>query len=363
MRHNLFLGIVNAPYRVDLCNELYGWHDCDIYFLHQRLEDACFSDVYCNSIGHYEAKCLETRNIAGRKVVRISFLRRLLKEHRPDVVFVPELSLTALSVLFLRWRTRGCYKVVSVCDDNPDMLGGRDLSRFHTLARRYVPKWLDNLILTNPETVAWYRNHFGKGVLFPIMADEKRLRTEMERAIPRSERWLDHLGLRGRKVVLYVGRLIPAKNLERLLAAFVSVDERADLVLVGDGVEWAKLQEQAAGSSRIHFLGILSGADLMAWYNLADVLVLPSIQEAFGAVVNEALVAGCPVAVSNRAGSAFLVEDGKNGAVFHPESVTGIVSALNRLLGGPVREGPVRLRGSLMPMDFHPTFDQMIAQL
>lgn len=363
MRHNLFLGIVNAPYRVDLCNELYRRHDCDIYFLHQRLEDACFNDAYCDSIGHYEAKLLETRNVAGRKVIRLSFLRRLLKEHRPDVVFVPELSLTALSVLLLRWWTRGSYKVVSVCDDNPDMLGGRDLTRFHTLARRYVPGWLDNLILTNPDTVAWYRNRFGKGILFPIMADENRLRTEMEQAVPRSERWLDDLGLHGRKVVLFVGRLIPAKNLERLLSAFASVDERAVLVLVGDGVERAKLEKQAAGSSRIHFLGILSGADLMAWYNLADVLVLPSIQEAFGAVVNEALVAGCQAAVSSRAGSAFLVGEGRNGAVFNPESVTGIVSALNRLLAGPVREGPVSLRDSLMPMAFHPAFDQMMSQL
>lgn len=363
MRHNLFLGIVNAPYRVDLCNELYWWHDCDIYFLHERLEDACFNDAYCDSIGHYEAKVLETRNIAGRKVIRVSFLLRLLKEHRPDIVFVPELSLTALFVLFLRCWTQGRYKVVSVCDDNTDMLGGRDLSRFHTLARRFVPKWLDNLILTNPDTVAWYRNHFGKGILFPIMADERRLRTEMKQALSRSKRWLDHLGLRGRKVVLYVGRLIPAKNLERLLTAFTSVDERAVLVLVGDGVERAKLEKLAAGSSRIFFLGVLSGADLMAWYNLADVLVLPSIQEAFGAVVNEALAGGCPVAVSNRAGSAFLVEEGKNGTVFNPESVSGITFALNRLLAGPVREGPVCLRESLMPMEFHPAFDQMISQL
>lgn len=363
MRHNLFLGIVNAPYRVDLCNELYGWHDCDIYFLHERLEDACFSDAYCDSIGHYESRLLKTWNIVGRKLIRISFLRRLLKEHRPDVVFVPELSLTALSVLFLRWLTRGHFKVVSVCDDNPDMLGGRDLSRFHTLARRFVPQWLDNLILTNPGAVAWYRNRFGKGLLFPIMADERRIRAEMERAISRSERWLDNLELRGRKIVLFVGRLIPVKNLERLLSAFSSVDERAVLVLVGDGVERPELERQAAGSSRIRFLGVLSGADLMAWYNLADVLVLPSIQEAFGAVVSEALVGGCPVAVSNRAGSAFLVEEGRNGRVFNPDSVSGIMYALNRLLTGPVREGPVRLRDSLMPMEFHPTFDQMMSQL
>ena len=149
----------------------------------------------------------------------------------------------------------------------------------------------------------------------------------------------------------------------RLLAAFTSVDERAVLVFVGDGVEQDTLQREAAGSARILFLGRLSGPDLMAWYNLADVLVLPSVQEAFGAVVNEALVAGCPVAVSERAGSAFLVKDGQNGAAFNPESVPEITAALNCLRCGPVRECPVRLRDSLMPMEFLPTLELMLSQL
>lgn len=363
MKHNLFLGIVNLPYRVDLCNELYQYCNCDIYFLHERLADACFSDAYCDEISLYKAKYLQTRNVAGRKVIRMSCLRRLLEEHQPDLVFVPELSLTAAAVLYLKWSMRGRFKVVSICDDNMDMIGGRDLSRFHTLARRFLPKRLDNLILTNPNTVAWYQDRFGKGLLFPIMADERRLRSEMEQSIPRSERWLESLDLNQRKIVLFVGRMIPVKNLRRLLAAFPFIDSRATLVLVGDGIECGELERMAAGSSRILFLGRLSGADLMAWYNIADVLVLPSVQEAFGAVVCEALIGGCPVAVSSRAGSSFLVEDGQNGEIFNPESVQDITAALNRLLAGPVREGPVRLRESLMPMDFLPTLRKTLAQL
>lgn len=363
MKKNLFLGIANLPYRVDLCNELYERYGCDIFFLHEHLEDACFSGAYCDGIGHFPVKYLETKKMLGRKVIRMSCLRRLLKEHCPDVIFVPELSMTALCVLFVRWWTRGRYKVVSICDDNMDMLGGRDLSRFHTLARRFLPKWLDNLVLTNPDTVTWYRNRFGKGLLFPIIADERRLRAEMEQAVPRSERWLDNLGLRHRKIVLYVGRLIPVKNLERLLDAFSSVDDRAVLVLVGDGVEQEKLVRKAAGSPRILFLGRLSGQDLMAWYNLADVLVLPSTQEAFGAVANEALIGGCPVVISSRAGAAFLVDGSRNGVIFDPESLPEMVAAVNRFLEGPVREGPVRLRDSLMPMEFLPTLDQMLSQL
>lgn len=363
MKHNLFLGIVNAPYRVDLCNFLYEEYDCDCYFLHRRLEDACFSETYCEHISRYKSKYLQTRVIAGRKVARLSCLWRLLKSHRPDCVFVPELSLTALAVLFLRWIVHGHYKVVSICDDNMDMLTGKDLSRFHTLSRRLIIKRLDNLVLTNPQTVAWYQSRFGKGVFFPIMPDEVRLRGEMEQAIPCSEAWLDRYGLRGKKIILYVGRLIPVKNLERLLDAMGQVDGRAVLVLVGEGVERPGLEALAGDSPCVLFVGRQSGPDLLAWYNLADVLVLPSIQEAFGAVVSEALTGGCPAAVSERAGSAFLVESGRNGFIFHPDSVSGIADAIKGALNIPAAEGPVRLRDSLMPLSFRSSVERMLSQL
>ena len=67
------------------------------------------------------------------------------------------------------------------------------------------------------------------------------------------------------------------------------------------------------------------------WYNIADALVLASYQEAFGAVTNEALLAGCYALVSNKAGSACLVEEGVNGYTFSPMDVEELAQKMEKI--------------------------------
>lgn len=365
MRRNLFLGIMLAPYRVDFCNYLHDHFNCEIYYLHCSLDDSCFDQAYFRSLCRYEMKFTPTFSFLGRKLVRISWLNRLLKECDPEYVFVPEFSFTTLVVLLLNRLSGRRFRVVSVCDDNMDMIGGNDFSRLHTLARRFVPRYLDNLVLVNRDTTRWYREHFGKGVCFPIIADEKRLRRILEQALPRASEWISDLGLEHRSVVLFVGRLVDVKNLDRLLEAMPLVQGAPALVVVGDGVLRTVLEDKcrALALRNVFFTGKLTGLDLMAWYDLADVLVLPSTREAFGAVVNEALVAGCPVAVSSHAGASDLIRSRDAGIVFRPDSVESIADALNTLLERPSSERPPFLRNSLMPMEFLPALEAALSQL
>ena len=70
-------------------------------------------------------------------------------------------------------------------------------------------------------------------------------------------------------------------------------------------------------NDRVWFKGKLSGDELYAWYNLAQIFVLPSSFEPFGAVVNEALVAGCYSIVSKHVGASCIIEKGINGEIFY----------------------------------------------
>lgn len=125
---------------------------------------------------------------------------------------------------------------------------------------------------------------------------------------------------------LYVGRMIPEKNLPRLLEAYRLYKERAgsgawDLVLVGTGPEEASLRQQAEafGVDGIWFAGLRQVDEVPRYYARARCLVLPSLSEPWGLVVNEAMASGIPVLVSNRCGCAVdLVRDGVNGFLFDP---------------------------------------------
>lgn len=123
--------------------------------------------------------------------------------------------------------------------------------------------------------------------------------------------------MEGRQVLLFVGRLIDIKNLFFLLDAFALVVKRypkAILLFVGDGDQREALERHAERNglaNHVIFAGKKQGEDLYACYNIGQIFVLPSYYERFGAVVNEALLAGCYTLCSVVAGAACLIEPRK----------------------------------------------------
>ena len=108
------------------------------------------------------------------------------------------------------------------------------------------------------------------------------------------------------KTVLFLGRLVPVKNIECILDAWISVrSEIPDAVLeiAGDGDESyvRSLRERATSlgvADSIHFRGFVSGTEKQRLLSSAAMLVLPSHHENFGISPFEALAAGVPVIVS-----------------------------------------------------------------
>jgi glycosyltransferase involved in cell wall biosynthesis len=133
-------------------------------------------------------------------------------------------------------------------------------------------------------------------------------------------------------VLLYVGRLIPLKNTERILEAFARVDDpELGLVFVGSGPEQPRLEAYCAahGVRNVRFEGFHQQAELPRFYALGDVLILASLKEVWGLVVNEALASGLYVLCSTRAGAGYdLLRDRWNGRLFDPYSVDELADCI-----------------------------------
>lgn len=114
--------------------------------------------------------------------------------------------------------------------------------------------------------------------------------------------------LRGRQIVMFLGRLHPKKGCDLLVDAFVRTapaDDSTVLVMAGpDQTGWAaELKSRPAGSggeNRIFFPGMLEGTLKWSALAAADVFVLPSHQENFALSVAEALACGTPVLISDK---------------------------------------------------------------
>lgn len=139
---------------------------------------------------------------------------------------------------------------------------------------------------------------------------------------------------------LFVGRLSHIKGPDLLLRAFSEArGELRDhhLVFVGpdDGM-LPELEDAAARlgvEDRVHFAGFLGGTDKADAYRAADLLVIPSRQEAMSIVVLEAGITSTPVLLTDRCGFAEVEEVGGGKVV--PASVEGLRGGLVELFRDP----------------------------
>ncbi len=138
-------------------------------------------------------------------------------------------------------------------------------------------------------------------------------------------------------VVVFCAKLQPWKRPQDLLAAFArAANPNAYLVFAGDGALRESLEALARSmgiADQVRFLGFVNQSGLPEVYSASDVLVLPSSYEAFGVVINEAMLCGCPVIVSDRVGARFdLVREGETGFAFPSGDVGALQTVLQRML-------------------------------
>jgi glycosyltransferase involved in cell wall biosynthesis len=169
--------------------------------------------------------------------------------------------------------------------------------------------------------------------LFPLEADTQLIRGMLPEQVAEHCR---KFGLAPhRKRLLFSGRLVECKRVDHLIEAFNVVAARRpewDLVVAGDGPLAVELRRRVTASlaGRVLWLGhIQDQAALAAVYRGCDVLVLPSQQERWALVIQEAVAAGIAVVSSSVPGAAAeLVRDGANGRIYPPGDVAALEECL-----------------------------------
>lgn len=143
----------------------------------------------------------------------------------------------------------------------------------------------------------------------------------------------------GEKIeVIFVGQIVHRKGIDLLIEAINPLYNRyANLVLtiIGSGEMKHAFVEQVRSlglSGRIDFEDAISPREIPRRVAAADLLVLPSRWDGWGVVVNEAFAVGVPVVVSDRCGTADLIENGVNGFVFRSEDVSDLRACLETFL-------------------------------
>lgn len=152
-----------------------------------------------------------------------------------------------------------------------------------------------------------------------------------------------HPEIKGRKILLFLGRLHPKKRLDLAVEAFILASrQREDLHLViagpddGTAADARRRLESAGLQGRATFTGLLSGEEKGSAFREAALFLLPSQDENFGVAALEAMRAGVPVLLSSEVGLAEAVA-GANAGLTLPLDARAWASAIASLLENPQR--------------------------
>jgi UDP-glucose:tetrahydrobiopterin glucosyltransferase len=130
----------------------------------------------------------------------------------------------------------------------------------------------------------------------------------------------------------WLGRISPEKALEDAVAAAMRTGITLKIMgKIQDPDYWAQIQQDYP-TAPIEYLGFLPTHELQqALRTCKGMLMTPRWVEAFGNVAIEALACGVPVIAYRRGGPAEIIADGKTGFLVEPDSIEGLVAAIDRL--------------------------------
>lgn len=156
--------------------------------------------------------------------------------------------------------------------------------------------------------------------------------------VPNDEKkseYKSRLLLQDKKTVLSIGQFIPRKGYDVLLDAWGDLDTSYELVIIGGGPDKEKYQKiiQEKNYQNVRLIDFMPKEQVMDYYIAADIFVLPTREDIWGLVINEAMACGLPVVTTNMciAGNEYVQND-LNGYIVPIDNAKELYAAMKKVL-------------------------------
>lgn len=283
-------------------------------------------------------------------------LRQAVAEH--DLVHIHELWHYPHYAAYRAARATGRPYVVTVHGALNEWALGRKSVRKGLYMRVVQRRILQRASAVQVFTEAEAQRAHALGLTVPIMVIPNGVDVESYESLPPTRSLVERFPeLRGKRVVLFLGRVHPGKGLDLLVRAFGDLARsHPDARLVVAGQDEGGYQRQVEGMLRevgtldtTVFAGLLTGADKLEAMALADVFALPSYSEGFSMAILEAMAASLPVVISDQCAFPEVADAGA-GLVVTTEAEQ-VREALARLLDSPKTRREMGQRGRRLVLE------------
>ncbi len=201
-----------------------------------------------------------------------------------------------------------------------------------------------------------------KIVIKPNVTDNEYWKNEAAKYKAKREEIIKTEGFKKHNFI-YVGRFSEEKNLFFLLKAFKEAknqtkDKNWGLILVGGGPLLGDLKDFVENEDikDVFFLPFKQRNELPKYYAVSDILILPSLREPWGIVVNEAMASGLVPLISRRCGSKDLIKENQNGFLFDPLDKNNLVSKIKKIINAELDIKKVKNSALISALKYTPEY-------
>lgn len=329
---------IPSPYRVPLFNTLSGFDDIELHVIFFRESDPGRKWRINREGIHFSYRIIPGICLFYPKTEMVVYLNwgmwSELRRFDPDIICCGGYAWLASLELLMYAKLK--HKPIFLFSGS--ILGsGKYRNSFVKLYKKFIiPKF--DAYITYGTAAKDLLVHFGanpKHIIVGInTVDTKEFSTQMGN-LSSDEVAKEHHRFKP-KNILYVGQFIQRKGVMNLIKAFVRLDmPQVGLILVGNGPEKENYLQyiKTHNIKNVFIEPFVQKEKLPKYYAISDVFVLPSHQEVWGLVINEAMACGLPILSSKVAGATRdLVKEGENGYGFDPNDVDNLVEKLKVIL-------------------------------
>lgn len=331
MKKILFATNFASPYRVDFFNFL--GKSCDLTVAYERRK-ALHRDAgwVGNQACFYQEIYLKTKPVGTSRSRGRALVKLLEAETYDFIIFSGYASPTIRrAIVYCRLRKIPYYIEYD---------GGFNKKEpfYKTIVKRYLVKNAQGHFITCQEFEK-YLLRLGvpqeRLIMYPFSSLNQRDILAVSLTYEEKKRRKADLNISAEYAILSVGRFIYSKGFDFLMKAFAQMKNRCVLYIVGGQPTEEYIQiKNELGLDHVHFVDFMSKEELKRWYQACDLFVLPTRQDVWGLVINEAMSNGLPVISTQRCIAALeLVENGINGYVVPVDDVDSLALRMDELAG------------------------------
>lgn len=329
MKKILYMVNVPAPYMVNYFNELGKYCNLTVIF------EKATSTERDKSWQNYSFKNFKGIILKGiSTAVDMAFCPQIikyLKKNEYDFIFSSSMATPTGIIAIEYMKMRGIPFYLE--SEGGFAKNGRGIKEWF---KKFVMKNAEGYFSTTPIGDNYFLTYGAKKekiYKYPFTSLYKKDILDFPLSSKEKLKFRKELGIEEERVIIAVGQFIYRKGFDLLIKAASKLDSKIGVYIVGGEPteEYIKLCNDS-NANNIHFEGYKDKNLLAKYYKAADVFILPTREDIWGLVINEAMAYGLPIITTERCIAGVELVDEENGRIIPINSIDAIVDAINNIL-------------------------------